>query len=63
MSKIAIIGAMDLEVEALKTQLQLKKDVIKAGMTFCEGTLNGAEVVIVKCGIGKVNAGMLTFFM
>ena len=27
-------------------------------MTFCEGTLNGTHVVIVKCGIGKVNAGM-----
>lgn len=58
MSKIGIIGAMDLEVDALKAQLLLKREITKAGMTFCEGTLNGAEVVIVKCGIGKVNAGM-----
>ena len=58
MSKIGIIGAMDLEVDALKAQLQLEKEVTKAGMTFCEGTLNDAKVVIVKCGIGKVNAGM-----
>ena len=58
MSKIGIIGAMDLEVDALKAQLSLKHEITKAGMTFCEGTLNGANVVVVKCGIGKVNAGM-----
>ncbi len=58
MSKIGIIGAMDLEVDALKAQMNLDREVTKAGMIFCEGTLNGASVVIVKCGIGKVNAGM-----
>ena len=58
MSKIGIIGAMDLEVDALKAQLNKEKEITKAGMTFLEGTLNGANVVIVKCGIGKVNAGM-----
>lgn len=58
MNRIAIIGAMDLEVDALKAQLNKKKEITKAGMTFLEGTLNGANVVIVKCGIGKVNAGM-----
>lgn len=58
MSKIGIIGAMDLEVDTLKAQMQLKKEVIKAGMHFCEGTLNGADVVIVRCGVGKVNAGI-----
>ena len=58
MTKIGIIGAMDLEVDALKAQLNLEKEITKAGMTFCEGSLNGAQVVIVKCGIGKVNAGM-----
>ncbi len=58
MSKIAIIGAMDLEVDTLKSQLHLEREITKANMTFCEGTLNGASVVIVKCGIGKVNAGI-----
>ena len=58
MSKIGIIGAMDLEVDALKAQMHLDREITKAGMTFCEGTLNSADVVIVKCGIGKVNAGM-----
>ena len=58
MSKIGIIGAMDLEVDALKAQMNKEKEITRAGMTFCEGTLNSAPVVIVKCGIGKVNAGM-----
>ena len=58
MSKIGIIGAMEEEVDALKAQMNLNKEITKAGMTFCEGTLNNANVVIVKCGIGKVNAGM-----
>lgn len=58
MAKIGIIGAMDLEVDALKEQMKLSKEITRSGMTFCEGTLNDAHVVIVKCGIGKVNAGI-----
>lgn len=58
MSKIGIIGAMELEVEELKAAMEVKSVVKKASMDFYEGTLNGASVVIVQCGIGKVNAGM-----
>lgn len=29
-------------------------------MNFCEGTLNGKEVVVVRSGIGKVNAAVCT---
>lgn len=58
MSKIGIIGAMDLEVDTLKSKLQNVRIVEKAGMAFHEGTLNGANVVVVRCGIGKVNAAL-----
>lgn len=58
MNKIGIIGAMELEVEALKVKMKLERIVEKASMKFFEGTLNGKEVVIVQCGIGKVNAGI-----
>lgn len=58
MNKIGIIGAMDLEVDALKAQMHLERELTKADMVFCEGTLNGTPIVIVKCGIGKVNAGI-----
>lgn len=58
MKKIGIIGAMELEVEALKEQMDVKNIVEKASMKFYAGTLRGKDVVIVQCGIGKVNAGI-----
>lgn len=60
MKKVGIIGAMELEVETLKSKLKIKSAKKKAGMEFFEGTLNGVEVVIVRSGIGKVNAGICT---
>lgn len=58
MSKIGIIGAMELEVEQLKSKITVSNIVKKAGMEFYEGTLNGASVVVVRSGIGKVNAAL-----
>ncbi len=60
MKKIGIIGAMELEVDTLKSKMDVKATTTKARMEFLEGTLNGVEVVIVRSGIGKVNAGMCT---
>ena len=58
--RIGIIGAMDEEVETLKKTLSQVRIVKKAGMDFCDGLLKGTEIVIVKCGMGKVNAGICT---
>lgn len=58
MNKIGIIGAMELEVETLKSEMSVERKVSKAGMEFNEGTLNGTKVVIVRSGIGKVNAAL-----
>lgn len=58
MSKLGIIGAMELEVETLKSQLTDVKITKKASMEFHEGILNGTPAVIVRCGIGKVNAAL-----
>lgn len=58
MKKIAIIGAMDLEVQTLKDNMTDVKITTRARMDFVEGKLNGVDVVVVKCGIGKVNAAM-----
>lgn len=55
---IGIIGAMDPEVVSLKEAANISKTTAIAGMEFCEGTLGGKPVVIVKCGMGKVNAGI-----
>ena len=58
MNKIAIIGAMELEVEELKAHMNVSRITHRAGMDFYEGTLNGTEVVVVRCGVGKVNAAL-----
>lgn len=58
MSKIGIIGAMDLEVDALKSEMTVVSSIRRASMEFLEGTLNNTKVVIVKSGIGKINAAI-----
>lgn len=55
---IGIIGAMDAEVDTLKAAANAQEKTTIAGMEFCEGTLGEKQVVIVKCGMGKVNAGI-----
>lgn len=60
MQCMGIIGAMDEEVSRLKEKMQVKKIEEKAGMEFFEGNLSGKDVVVVRSGIGKVNAGICT---
>lgn len=56
--KTGIIGAMEEEVNSLKETLTNLKTSTIAGMEFCEGKLDGVDVVVVQCGMGKVNAGI-----
>ena len=56
--KLGIIGAMAVEVETLKTNMENLKATEKGGMTFYEGTLETLPVVVVVCGVGKVNAAL-----
>lgn len=58
MKRIGIIGAMELEVEQLKGKMSIDRIVSKASMEFYTGTLSGVDVVIVRSGIGKVNAAL-----
>lgn len=53
---IGIIGAMDEEVVSLKAKMESPEVSQCAGMTFYKGSLCGKDVVIVRSGIGKVNA-------
>ena len=57
---IGIIGAMDEEVNAIIEKMTNVESREKAGMTFNKGTLEGKEAVVVRSGIGKVNAGLCT---
>ena len=55
---LAVIGAMDEVVSRIE---EVMTDVVietRAGMEFYKGKLSGKDAVVVRCGIGKVNAGM-----
>ncbi|MGR5127257.1 5'-methylthioadenosine/S-adenosylhomocysteine nucleosidase [Photobacterium swingsii] len=56
--KIGIIGAMEQEVAILKDQLTNCETHKKAGCTIYTGTLNGADIVLLQSGIGKVAAAV-----
>ena len=56
--KLGIIGAMEQEVETLLGLLENKKSAVRAGSTYYEGVMDGLDVVVVQCGIGKVNAAL-----
>ena len=60
---IGIIGAMDEEVEILKSLLDITETVTEAGMTFYKGMLHNKEVVLARSGIGKVNAAVCAQLM
>ena len=60
MNRIGIIGAMEIEVARLKEMMTDVTVTKKASMEFNQGLLNGKPVVVVQCGIGKVNAGICT---
>ncbi|EOD01291.1 5'-methylthioadenosine/adenosylhomocysteine nucleosidase [Caldisalinibacter kiritimatiensis] len=60
MNKIGIIGAMDEEIEIIKDKMTIDKIQQVAGMEFYLGKLEDREVVLVRCGIGKVNAAVCT---
>ena len=57
---IGIIGAMEEEVQYLRDQLQQRQDLELAGYEFHSGLLAGQQVVLLKSGIGKVNAAIGT---
>ena len=60
MKTIGIIGAMEEEVAILKEKMSDVTVLEKAGMEFFKGILGGRQVVVVRSGIGKVNAGICT---
>ena len=55
---IGIIGAMEDEVAELKKSMEIEEVVSAASLSFCRGKLLGKEVVVVRSGIGKVNAAV-----
>lgn len=57
---IAIIGAMKVEIELLKSNMNLIRQENISGFDCYIGDINGKKVVLVCCGCGKVNAASCT---
>lgn len=58
--RIAILGALDQEIAILLDSMRGKKEVERSGLTFYTGKLKGQKVVVIKSGVGKVNAAYST---
>lgn len=58
--KIGIIVAMDKELALLLPMMQQVCNVVENGVTYHTGKLHDTDVVVCRCGIGKVNAAVGT---
>jgi 5''-methylthioadenosine/S-adenosylhomocysteine nucleosidase len=64
MRKIGIIGAMEVEVQTIVAAMTASggsgraKKIESAKLTFYEGEIRGINAVVVKSGVGKVNAAL-----
>ncbi len=56
--RIGIIGAMEVEVKDLQAKMSNTEVAKHGATTFVAGELEGVPVVVLQCGIGKVNAAM-----
>lgn len=59
--KFGIIGAMDVEVQLLVEAMKKNSPILRAnhgGVAFSEGTLGNHQCVVVKSGVGMVNAAL-----
>ncbi len=61
--KYGIICAMEEEIKELRAQLTNANEENIANMIFYSGQINDHEVVLVRAGIGKVQAGVTTAFL
>lgn len=55
---IGIIGAMKVEIDDVKSHVENPVIESFSGIDFVRGTINGTDVVVAMCGIGKVFAAM-----
>ncbi|WP_034384602.1 5'-methylthioadenosine/adenosylhomocysteine nucleosidase [Deinococcus sp. YIM 77859] len=55
---LAMMGAMDEEIELLLADLQEREELARPGGVLYRGVLDGVPVLLTKGGIGKVNAAM-----
>ncbi len=57
---IGLISALEEEIVLLKDNLELEQVVVQSGIEFHFGNLAGQKVILLRCGVGKVNAAVAT---
>jgi adenosylhomocysteine nucleosidase len=57
---IGIMGALDSEISLVKSAMDVEEEVYYAGRTCIRGKLKDEEIILVKAGVGKVNASLTT---
>ena len=55
---IGILAAMESEMAYFQTRMTQVDTREMAGMTYLSGVLDGKEIVVAQCGVGKVNAAL-----
>ena len=58
MMKIGIIGAMEIEVAELRELMQDVKQEEISSVIYYEGKIHGKDVIVARCGVGKVHAAV-----
>lgn len=58
--RIALMGALDQEIELLLGEMKRPKKVPIGGIDFYKGKIRGEKVVVLKAGVGKINASYST---
>lgn len=56
--KWGILGALDAEIELIRNQMTITSETALFGTIFYEGSAHGHDIVLVCCGVGKVNAAV-----
>lgn len=59
--KIAILAAMDKELQLLLAQMDNVTEVEDEGLRVFRGTIGSHTIAAAKCGIGKVNSAISTY--
>jgi len=60
MKTIAVIGTLEEEINSIKSEIEIISAKNIVGLDFIMGKMFGNNVVLVKSGIGKVNASVCT---
>ena len=60
---VGIIAAMPEEMEAIKNKMLNTKEIDIFNLKFFEGKIKNQKIILVKCGVGKVNAARTTQIM